>query len=176
MKRPERNSPLVMEKAICIEINFPCSREKLFNFVADPKNMTLYKGFGLLPGISSVQSTPAPRIQGTIDLILNTDRSTHKSKTSVFDVPNRYFVEISNIQVPGLKGQLSRAIVQLAEEWNFASVNDANTKVIRRLLVFHKSGWLHEAMVTLLLLPQLKLALHRHHLAILSAVMEKRIN
>lgn len=151
------------QEAIDIEFEVPFSIKKIFAFVAVSENMFLYKGYGLIPGIAEVRSSTIPRREGTIDQIKNTDGSSHKSTTIRFTIPSQYFVEISDIRVPGMKGYFSKTILGFTEEWNYYSAENNRTKIHRRLTVKYKNGWAHKILMKSVIIPHLEKSLHRHH-------------
>ncbi|MGZ3772699.1 MAG: hypothetical protein ACXVCY_07540 [Pseudobdellovibrionaceae bacterium] len=162
-----QNEKSQQEKVIQITFEIPASIENVFDFVAKSQNMTLYKGYGLIPGISKVESSSIPRTQGTIDQITNTDGSSHLSTTVLFVVPCKYYVAISDIRISGIKSKLGQAILGFHEEWNYTSIHPQRTKIERSLRVLHKKGIFYELLINLVILPQLKKSLVLHHNEIL---------
>ncbi len=150
------------EEKIVVNFSLPFSARKIFDFIILPKNMELYQGFGILPGIKSVSSSDAIRKVGTLDKVQNTDGSSHESVTDILLPGERYGLTLGNIQAVGYKKKLANPIIGFNEDWVFHSHGD-HTHIERSLVVKYEPGLWNKIIVKYIACPQLKQSFHRHH-------------
>lgn len=151
-----------LEEKIVVNFSLPFNAKKIFDFIILPKNMELYQGYGILPGIKTVESSDAVRKVGTIDRVQNTDGSSHESVTDILLPGERYKLTLGNIQAVGYKKKIANPVVGFSEDWIFHA-HDDHTHIERTLVVYYQPGFLNKLMVKYLAAPQLKQSFHRHH-------------
>lgn len=153
-----------MSKETQIDIHFslPFSAKRVFDFIILPKNMPLYEGYGLVPGIKNVRSSDAVRREGTIDFITNTDGSSHQSKTDFLEAEKRYALTLSHIKIPGLKEKLGNPLMGFLEDWIFRGEGE-KVHIERTLVIIYREGIFNHWLVHFLIKPQMRKSLLRHH-------------
>ncbi len=161
-----------LEEKIVVNFSLPFSAEKIFDFIILPKNMELYQGYGILPGIKVVYSSDATRKVGTLDRVQNTDGSSHESVTDVLERGKHYKLSLGNIQAVGYKKKIANPIVGFTEDWFFDPHGD-HTHIERTLVVHYRPGFFNWLMVKYLAAWQLKKSFHRHHRALIEALGKK---
>lgn len=157
------------EEKICIKFSLPFDAKKIFNFIILPKNMELYQGYGILPGIKNVDSSDPIRKTGTLDKVFNTDGSTHESVTDILLPGERYKLTLGNIQAVGYKKYLANPVIGFSEDWVFHA-HGVHTHIERSLVIIYRPGFWNKIMVKYLAVPQLKKSFHRHHSNLLMAL------
>jgi len=151
--------------SITFDIKFKVSAETVFDFIIKPTNMPLYTGFFLAPGIQSVRSSDSIRKVGTIDYILNTDGSSHQSKTIELVRGKTYDLVIFNIETKGWKKIFDFILEGFEEKWSFNNSNDSSFCMIhRKLVIKFKLPLLFIFPSVIFVYWVFKNALHNHHL------------
>lgn len=151
-----------LEEKIVVNFSLPFSAEKIFDFIILPKNMELYQGYGILPGIKRVHSSDAIRKVGTLDRVENTDGSSHESITDVLERGKHYKLSLGNIKAVGYKKKIANPVVGFTEDWVFHA-HENHTHIERSLIVYYQPGFLNKLMVKYLAAPQLLQSFRRHH-------------
>lgn len=155
-----------LEEKIVVHFSLPFNAEKIFDFIILPKNMELYQGYGILPGIKTVHSSDGIRKVGTLDKVYNTDGSTHESVTSVLERARHYKLILGNVQAVGYKKKIANPVIGFIEDWVFHPYGN-QTHIERTLIVQYHSGFFNQLMVKYLASWQLKKSFQRHHAALL---------
>ena len=158
------NGQKIIEENIDIYFDMPLPPKELFDFIIKPSSMTLYKGFMLIPGIKTVDSSDVIRKAGTRDSITNADGSSHSSLTIELVSPSIYNLEIGQIRAVGYKKLLAPVLSGFKEQWTINPSTDGKfSKVHRRLVVLRANNLLSKLIVRFALGPQLKQSLLIHH-------------
>ncbi|MBC7714204.1 MAG: hypothetical protein H7177_12745 [Rhizobacter sp.] len=142
-------------------LNFPA--KIIFDFIIQAKNMPLFNGFLLIPGIKYVDSSDSIRKVGTLDKITNTDGSSHESTTDVLEPGKRYALSLRNVQMTGFKKKLANPIVGFREDWIFSENADHSTTIDRSLVIIYKKGFFNSLFITFFVRPQMLFSLLKHH-------------
>lgn len=150
--------------ATTLSMNFtlPIEAKALFAFVARPENMVLYTGCFLVPGIKNVVSSDSVRKVGTVDVVTNTDGSSHDARTVILDFANRYTLYLDNFQMTGIKSKLATPIIAFKEDWILSPKGDS-TEVMRSIDIVFEKGFVNSLLVKYFIYPQLYISFLKHH-------------
>lgn len=157
---------------LVIKLAMPIESHDLFNFIVLTKNMPLFEGFGMVPGIKNVVTSHENRKVGTIDKIYNEDGSSHQSVTEVLVPGKRYQLSLSQIELSGLKKKFATPIISMKEDWIISDIENYSL-VERSLTIIHSAGFLKQCLVRYIIIPQLRMAFYKHHKNIISAFKQK---
>ena len=134
--------------------------EAAFDWISDPAQYHLFKGAGPIPGIASVSNDGAPRHEGQVDRVTNTDGSEHQETVMAVDRPARYQVRIEDFPLPP-----ALIVDHMDETWEFASHSEG-VAITRTFVICYRNN-----AVAWLLSPVLRYfmgkAVDRHHAALL---------
>jgi len=140
---------------IAAELWLPEPPEPLFDFLVEPEAMTLFEGWGLVPGIARVERGPGEGV-GREDRVVNTDGSAHRERVIDYDRPRAYGLDIHAFEPP-----VGRLVARIEEQWRLRPERDG-TRVERRF-VFTPRNALGRAFVRTVLAPMFRRAVARHH-------------
>lgn len=117
-----------MVKPICISCSatLDLTPEQILGQIMDLDNWTDFKGYGILPGVQSVQmESKPPEIVGTVFRVTNTDNSSHTERITEWNPEEKLVLHFEDFSAP-----LSRLAAGFDEIWEFEREDQA-TKVKR---------------------------------------------
>lgn len=130
-----------------------------FDLVTSVEGMLLFRGFGAVPGIVRVSSSPGPRGVGTTDRVTSSDGTSHEEAVTEHAPAHAYALRIGPFSSP-----LGRLASHMVERWTFTDAPDGVR--VRRVFSLHATSWLARVALSLLVAPQLRAAMRRHHSAL----------
>lgn len=134
----------------------------MFEHITSAREMTSYKGFFLIPGILSVESSEPSRRTGTVDLVKNSDGSSHRSLTVNFTHPTSYRLELTNIQGVGWRAPFTDLIESISEDWSFDG-DDSKCRIDRKFQINYQLTTCRWLYFNLILKPLFKISFSIHY-------------
>lgn len=143
-------------------LQFQAPQKRVFEHITSSREMTSYKGFFLIPGIREVESSDPSRKTGTVDLVKNSDGSSHRSLTVNFTHPTSYRLELTNIQGVGWRAPFTALIESIAEDWSFEG-DDSNCRIDRKFQINYQHTVWRWLYFNLILKPLFEIAFRIHY-------------
>jgi hypothetical protein len=147
----------IMRVTIEKQFEVNANRETAFAFIINPENMTLFKGYGRIPGIAEVIPSNPLKGVGHIDIIKNCDGSSHLEQIIAFAPPKSYALHIHCFQFP-----VSLILKEIFETWHFQE-GENGTTISRKFELRWPANFLASWIGNKILAVQFEKAIELHH-------------